>query len=47
MERGVLELQASRRYSHRLNVQGRRLHYVAMVARKLTDLPEEILASIQ
>lgn len=47
MEKEVLELQASRRYHHRLNVQGQRLSYVAMIARKLTDLPEEILASIQ
>lgn len=47
MDQEVLELHASRRYSHRLNVQGERLHYVAMVARKLTELPEGLLESIQ
>ncbi len=45
-DREVLQLQASRRYAHRRNVQGERLHYVAMVARKMADLPEDLFADL-
>jgi predicted TPR repeat methyltransferase len=38
-ESGIVQIQAYRRYSHRLSIAGRRLHYVAMVARKLRPLP--------
>lgn len=47
MDNEILELHATRRYHHRLNVQGQRLCYVAMIARKVAPLPEEILESIK
>ncbi len=37
----VLRIEAFRRYRHRLSASGKPLHYVAMVARKLRDLPDE------
>lgn len=37
-----IQIQAYRRYSHRLSVDGQRLNYVAMVARKLRPMPEEL-----
>lgn len=37
----VIRMQAYRRYRHRLSAQGRPLHYVAMVATKERDLPDE------
>jgi predicted TPR repeat methyltransferase len=45
-ERGIMQLQASRRYSHRLNVQGERKYYVAMVAKKMAKLPEDLFADL-
>jgi len=39
----VIQVQAYRRYRHRLAASGRPLHYVAMVARKLRDVPDELL----
>jgi len=38
-DEGALELGADRRYQHRLSVSGEPLHYVALVARKVRDLP--------
>ena len=38
----VIQIQAYRRYRHRLSVAGTPLHYVAVVARKLRDLPDDI-----
>lgn len=40
-EAGLLDVQASRRYRHRLSVGGKPLHYVALVARKEVDVPRE------
>jgi len=40
---GVIQIQAYRRYCHRINVAGEPLHYVAVVARKLRDVSREIL----
>ena len=34
-----MELEAQRRYRHRLDVSGHPLFYIAMVARKRADLP--------
>jgi predicted TPR repeat methyltransferase len=42
-EEGVLELLTSQRYEHRRNVNGEPLYYVALVGRKLRDIPEEFL----
>ncbi|MFT3787960.1 MAG: ATP-binding cassette domain-containing protein [Tepidisphaeraceae bacterium] len=39
-ERGYLQIEATQRYVHRKSVSGRSIEYVAMVARKLGDLPE-------
>jgi predicted TPR repeat methyltransferase len=38
LEDGTMELQAQRRYRHRLSVAGDPLYYVAMVARKRADV---------
>ncbi len=40
---GVLRVEAFRRYRHRISTLGKPLHYVAMVARKLIDVPDEYL----
>ncbi|MBN1943177.1 MAG: methyltransferase domain-containing protein [Phycisphaerae bacterium] len=40
---GVIQIQAYRRYCHRVNVAGEPLHYVAVVARKLRDIPDELM----
>jgi hypothetical protein len=42
--RGVLEIQAYRRYRHRISITGEPLYYVAMVARKCSDVPDELLS---
>ena len=39
VDRGYLQLDASRRYVHRRSVSGREIEYVAFVGRKLHDLP--------
>jgi len=45
-ERGLMQIQAYRRYSHRRSIAGRRLHYVAMVARKLRAVPCELASEV-
>jgi len=40
---GAIRIEAYRRYRHRLSINGRPLHYVAMVARKLADFPAELV----
>jgi SAM-dependent methyltransferase len=40
---GILETSVRHRYCHRLSVDGRPLYYVAMIARKKTSLPEDVL----
>lgn len=42
----TIQMQAYRRYRHRLSITGRPLHYVAVVARKLKDIPDDILESV-
>jgi predicted TPR repeat methyltransferase len=39
----VVQVQAYRRYRHRVSMAGKPLYYLAMVARKLKDLPDELL----
>lgn len=39
----LLQIQAYRRYQHRVSITGKPLYYVAMVARKLGDVPAEAL----
>jgi predicted TPR repeat methyltransferase len=45
MKRQVVQTQAYRRYRHRFSITGEPLYYVAYVARKLRDIPDEILQS--
>ena len=40
----IIQIQAYRRYQHRLSVTGEPLHYVAMVARKLCDIPDHLFS---
>ncbi|HWB55287.1 MAG TPA: class I SAM-dependent methyltransferase [Tepidisphaeraceae bacterium] len=42
-----MQIQAYRRYNHRLSISGKRLHYVAIVARKLRPLPETFSGAVQ
>ncbi len=42
--REVIQIQAYRRYRHRFHSDGRPLHYVAMIARKLKDVPDAQMA---
>ncbi|REJ97939.1 MAG: class I SAM-dependent methyltransferase [Planctomycetota bacterium] len=41
----ILQMQAYRRYRHRLSISGEPLYYVAMVASKERDLPDSLLES--
>lgn len=43
MEDQVIRVDSYRRYRHRFSVAGRPLHYVAMIARKVRDLPDDLL----
>ena len=40
----VIQIQAYRRFRHRQSITGKPLYYVAMVARKLANLPDVLLA---
>lgn len=40
---GIVRLEATRRYRHRLSAAGDPIHYTAMVATKLKDIPERML----
>lgn len=40
---GIIEIHAHRRYRHRLSICGEPLHYVALVARKLDDIPDRLV----
>lgn len=42
-EERIIQIEAWRRYCHRRSMQGKRLHYVAMIARKLKDLPDHMM----
>ncbi len=42
-KRRLIRIEAYQRYQHRLSIGGKPLHYVAMVARKLKDVPDEFL----
>jgi predicted TPR repeat methyltransferase len=39
---GIIQVQAYRRYCHRLSMAGQPLHYVAMVATKQADIPADL-----
>ena len=40
----IIQFQAYRRYRHRLSITGKPLYYVAVVARKLEDVPDHFLS---
>jgi hypothetical protein len=42
VEKRIVQLEASRRYVHSLNPDGRKIERVAVIARKLTDLPDDM-----
>lgn len=42
-DNGIIRIEAYRRYPHRLSISGKRLFYVAVVARKLRDVPDELV----
>jgi hypothetical protein len=46
-EREIIQIQAYRRYSHRLSVAGKPLNYVALIARKLRPMPQSLPAEVQ
>ncbi|HUT58206.1 MAG TPA: class I SAM-dependent methyltransferase [Phycisphaerae bacterium] len=39
----VIQMQAYRRYQHRVSIAGKPLYYVAAVAKKLMDIPDHIM----
>ena len=41
--RGVLQIQAYRRYCHRLSFSGEPLYYIGVVATKLQEVPDDLL----
>lgn len=41
----MIQIQAYRRYCHRLSIRGRPLHYVAIIANKLEQIPVELAES--
>lgn len=43
LEHGILEVQVKERYRHRFSVDGRPLHYIAIVAKKRAAIPEQML----
>lgn len=45
-QQDIIELQSFRRYCHRLSIAGERLFYAAIIARKLRDVPESIVADV-
>ncbi|HUU98356.1 MAG TPA: methyltransferase [Phycisphaerae bacterium] len=40
---GCIQVEAYRRYQHRLSINGKPLHYIAMVARKIKPIPVSML----
>lgn len=42
----LIHAHVYRRYCHRLSIAKEPLHYVAMVARKVRDIPEELLSAL-
>ncbi|HEV7298020.1 MAG TPA: ATP-binding cassette domain-containing protein [Tepidisphaeraceae bacterium] len=43
-DRQIIQIDASKRYLHRHDTHGRKIEFVAIVARKLKDLPDDLLA---
>ncbi|MGH2363526.1 MAG: methyltransferase [Chloroflexota bacterium] len=47
LRRGILQVQAYKRYCHRLNIAGEPLYYVALVAKKLEDIPTTLIDQLE
>ncbi len=41
--RNVIQMEAYKRYCHRLNIAGEPLYYIAAVAQKINDIPREMM----
>lgn len=39
----IIEIQAHQRYCHRVSIEGEQLFYLAIVARKLADIPQQVM----
>jgi len=46
-EHGIIQTQAYRRYNHRFSIAGKPLSYVAVVARKLRDVPRSLVDDVR
>lgn len=46
IDQQIIEIQAYQRYCHRLSIDGERLLYVAIVARKKRDVPTSLLREV-
>lgn len=44
IDQDVIKIQAHQRYCHRLSISGEKLYYVAVVARKMRDIPGSFLS---
>ncbi|GAB4453239.1 MAG: hypothetical protein OHK0029_05660 [Armatimonadaceae bacterium] len=42
-DKEIIQMRSYRRYVHRLSISGKPLHYVALAARKLSDVPQELV----
>jgi hypothetical protein len=40
IDEGVLDIKVQERYQHRLSIEGNPLYYVALVGKKLSDVPD-------
>lgn len=45
IDQGIMEFEVYKRYQHRLNVLGEPIYYIAVVARKLADIPKSLIQS--
>lgn len=41
IDEGILDIHVQERYQHRLSIEGEPLYYIALVGRKLSDIPED------
>ncbi len=39
IDEGIIEIQAHQRYCHRISIEGEQLFYLAVIARKMADIP--------
>lgn len=46
IDQNIITVQAHQRYCHRLSISGEKLYYVAVVARKICDIPTSLSSDI-